>query len=70
MSVIFREALSAKHASFIRISKGSHVENNEIISPNHFIYETESPVLIISHGKMVSNATVAYEKSPVFSLYA
>ena len=70
MNVIIKEALDAKHASFIRISKGGYTENNEIDSPNHFIHEIESQVLVISHGKMVSNASTAYEQLPVFSLYA
>ena len=70
MSIILKEALEAKHASFIRISKGTYTEEIELNSPNHFIYDTESPVLVISHGKMISNSVSAFNRAPVFSLYA
>ena len=70
MSIILKETLSAKHASFIRISKGDYTENRKISSPNHFIHEIESQVLVISHGKMIGNAAAAFEKLPAFSLYA
>jgi transketolase len=70
MSVILKEAIAAKHASFIRISKGDLKENGTITSPNHYIYEVQTPVLVISHGKMVGNAASAHKLSPVFSLYS
>jgi transketolase len=70
MSIVFKEALNAKLASFIRIPKGSITETTEVISPNHFILENDSTVLVISHGKMVSNSISAFDVSPTFSLYA
>ena len=70
MSVILKEALAANEASFIRIPKGKYIEENEIKSPNHFIREIESRILVISHGKMISNALVAHRISPVFSIFA
>ena len=70
MSVILKEVLEEKHSSFIRIPKGNLIEKDKIKSPNHFIFEIDSPLLVISHGKMVSNAVLAYKKSPNFSLYA
>jgi len=70
MTTIFKEAISAKHASFIRISKGNLTEENKITKPNHFIKEIESSLLIISHGKMVKNSFDAFEILPIFSLYA
>ena len=70
MSAILKEVLREKHASFIRIPKGNYIEDDEITSPNHFIFEIDSPLLVISHGKMVGNAISAYKKSPNFALYA
>ena len=70
MSIIFKEALNSNMASFMRIPKGSLTETSEVISPNHFILENNSPVLVISHGKMVKNSIAAYEILPTFSLYS
>jgi len=70
MALIIKEVLAEKHASFIRMSKSCIHEDFDIISPNHFIVETESPVLIISHGKMVGNCLSAYNISAIFSLFA
>jgi transketolase len=71
MSVILKEALAAKHASFIRIPKNGIDETINITSPNHFIlHEPESPVLVVSHGKMVKNSLEAHKITPVFSLFA
>ena len=70
MGVIFQEALEAKHASFIRVSKSDLEESIEIKSPNHFIKDIDTDVLVISHGKMISNALKAFEINPIFSLFA
>jgi len=70
MSAILADALAAKEASFIRISKSGIDEENEVNSPNHFICETDEPTLVISHGKMVGNALAAYKISPMFSIFA
>jgi transketolase len=70
MSAILNESLTAKHSSFIRIPKGGIAEELETNNPNHFICESDSPVLVISHGKMVSNALTAHRIEPAFSLFA
>jgi len=70
MSAILKEAINEKHSSFIRIPKGNYIEDNEIKIPNHFIFENDSPLLVISHGKMISNAISAFKISQNFSLYA
>jgi len=70
MGVIFQEALEAKHASFIRVSKGDFEESFEVKSSNHFIKEIDSKILIISHGKMITNAINAFEINPIFSIFA
>ncbi len=70
MSVIIKEVFASDHASFIRISKSSFEEEIEIESSNHFICESDSPILVISHGKMVGNALKAYRKFPMFSIFA
>ena len=72
MSIIIKEVFAADHASFIRISK-SGLEEEEVVeieNPNHFICEVDSPILVISHGKMVGNALKAYHDSPIFSIFA
>jgi transketolase len=70
MSAIFKEAVEAKHASFIRIPKEGIREEVEALSPNHFVRKTKSSTLVVSHGKMVGNALSAYHISPDFSLFA
>ena len=70
MSIILEEALEAEHASFIRISKGNYEEDGEISDPNHYIYKNASPVLVISHGKMITNSIAAFNEAPEFSLFA
>ncbi|MDB0021072.1 hypothetical protein N9E74_01150 [Candidatus Pseudothioglobus singularis] len=70
MSAIFKEAVEAKHAAFIRIPKEGIREGVEALSPNHFVRKTKSSTLVVSHGKMVGNALSAYNISPDFSLFA
>lgn len=70
MSVILKEALAAEHASFIRISKGKYSESTEISRPNHYLIESESRVVVISHGKMIANVIEAHSISPSFSVFA
>jgi len=70
MEKVFEQAFKSDIASFIRVSKEGLVEPSEVNSPNHFIYENDSNILIISHGKMITNAIKAYEEAPSFSLYA
>ena len=64
MGVIFQEALEAEHASLIRVSKGDFEETFEVKSSNHFVKEIDSKILIISHGKMITNAINAFEINP------
>jgi|TARA_Y100000294_G_scaffold41013_1_gene37172 transketolase len=70
VSVIFKEAFEARHASFIRIPKVGIQEEIKALSSNHFIRKTKSSTLVISHGKMVGNSLAAHNISPVFSLFA
>jgi len=70
MSIILKESLAAEQASFIRISKGKYEEEGEIRDPNHYIYRIDSPVLVISHGKMITNSIAAFKETPVFSLFS
>ena len=70
MSIITKEALNNKNASFIRISKHGIDEISEVESPNHYICEMNLPTLVISHGKMVGNALDAYDQLPMFSIFA
>jgi transketolase len=70
MDRVFQEAFESDNASFIRVSKEGLVEPCEVNSPNHFIKENDSETLIISHGKMITNALKSYEQSSSFSLYA
>ena len=71
MAAILKEALDAKHSSFIRISKSGIDEKFDVTSPNHFIVrQSNSPVLVIAHGKMVKNSMEAHEITPIFSLFA
>jgi|APSaa5957512535_1039671.scaffolds.fasta_scaffold33535_2 transketolase len=71
MSVILKEAMLEKHSSFIRIPKVGIDEDVEVLSPNHFIRKSNvSPVLVISHGKMVKNSIAAHTLLPEFSIFA
>lgn len=70
MNSIFNEALESEHASFIRVSKGDLEEEAEVTVPNHFIKKVKGDTLIISHGKMISNALRAFEMNPKFSIFA
>jgi transketolase len=71
MSAVLKEAMSEKHSSFIRISKVGINENIEVTSPNHFINKSNaSSVLLISHGKMVTNSIAAHNILPEFSIFA
>ena len=70
MSVVLKESLASRHASFIRISKEGIEEELEPNSPNHFVCESDSPVLVVSHGKMVGNALKAHKMEAAFSLFA
>ena len=67
---ILDEAMSSKEASYIRITKGGIEEEINVDSPNHMIYESETPTLVISHGKMIGNAIEAHKISPIFSIFA
>jgi len=72
MAIILKEALDAKHASFIRISKSSGIDEKiDVTSPNHFILrQSDTPILVIAHGKMVKNSMEAHDIDPNFSLFA
>ena len=70
MSTVTREALNSQHASFIRISKHGTDEKIKVEDANHYICETNHPVLVISHGKMISSAIHAYSQLPKFSIFA
>ena len=70
LSLITKEVFNNKNASFIRISKHGMVETIKFNDPNHYIYETNLPTLVISHGKMVGNAKDAFDQLPQFSIFA
>ena len=66
----FEEAMSSKTASYIRVTKGGIDEEINVDSPNRMICESETPTLVISHGKMIGNAMEAHKISPIFSIFA
>ena len=70
LSIITKEVFKNKNASFIRISKHNFDEISNVENPNHYICEMNLPTLVISHGKMISNALDAYNQHPMFSIFA
>ena len=67
----FENALESEHGSFIRITKGGLKEEQKIDKPNYFVRKNDdNKLIIISHGKMVSNALEAYNLTPTFSIFA
>jgi len=70
MSAVLADAFASKDASYIRISKTGIDEVDHVGSPNHFVCNLNAPVLVISHGKMISNALDAHKIFPKFSIFA
>ena len=70
LEYISERIFKSKRASYVRISKTGITEDFDVKSSNHFIYETDDPMLVISHGKMVGNAMEAYRISKDFSIFA
>lgn len=70
MTAVLSEALLSTQASFIRLSKGAYLEEVSVVNANHFIYESNTEILVISHGKMVKHCAEAFQISLDFSLFA
>jgi len=68
---VFDEVINLKHPAYVRITKKSFNENQQIHKINHFVLKNEnSDILIISHGRMTGNAFVAAKFSNDVSVFA
>ncbi len=70
IETVFEEAMQSDEASFIRFTKSDFSEGAPVAHINRFIVKNDSPMLVISHGKMVQNSMKAAALSPIFSLFA
>jgi len=67
---ILDQSLNKNNASFIRITKNGITENEKNDKINRFVAKSNTSSLIITHGKMVSNALEAYKIKNSFSILA
>lgn len=68
---IFDEVINLKHPSYVRITKKSFSENLKIEKINHYVVKNDdTDILIISHGRMISNSYEAAKISGEVSVFA
>ena len=68
---IFDEVINLKHPAYVRITKKSFSENVKIEKINHYVIKNEDvDILIISHGRMISNSYEAAKISGKVSVFA